>query len=80
MSEERTNCLEPSGSAWPWDVVGWIAKYTDHFGREREYKVHGWYLNPNGNLKTHSAGVQESFFEDTVYSQNDEHTDASRKD
>lgn len=64
---KRSVVLKPYNGMYPWDVIGCIAKYINAFGRVCEYKVYGWLLNSNGNFVTHSTGVQQSFFEDTIY-------------
>ena len=57
-------------SVFPWDVIGFRARYRNTFGRVREYIVAGWILDANGCFRTYSAGVQESFFDETIYSPN----------
>jgi hypothetical protein len=70
---EAGGCCGPSPcSEYPWQVIGWKARFKNNFGRWREYIVKGWTLDANGCFRTHSAGVLESFFDQTFYFPNKE--------
>lgn len=59
--------MRDSKPEFPWQVIGWQAQFKDAFGRQRKYIVKGWALDANGNFRTHSHGVLESFFDKTNY-------------